>query len=436
MKREGKRSEHVATYAQALEEIYSLDKFGSKLGLKRIAAILRALGNPQRKYKCVLVGGSNGKGSTTEMIGEVLREDGARVGTYFSPQIERFEERFRLDGKNATRREIAAAYGKVRAAADRVAPEATFFEIITAMSLVIFAERKVKYAVLEVGLGGRLDATNAVSPMVSVLTSISLEHTDVLGDTIEKIAHEKCGIARRGKPLVCGVVSGRAGLAVGKECAHALARAVFVEDEVGVEKLREKGGVYSFEAAYSRVRYSISLSAPGKFQVSNACAALAACALLGAGKKAIEKGLAKARPKFRLRKAGSSPLTIADCAHNPEAAAALAKEIARMEMRGRKVLLFSAMRDKDYASVLRALAPLFEEVVITEVSVERGERLGKLLEAAKRAGAGASGVQDAKKALAGARKRAGKNGLVVVAGSIYLLAELYGKDTIKRRLAQ
>jgi len=192
----------ACTYAQATREIYLLDRFGSRLGLERIRAILKEMGNPQKKYKCLLVGGSNGKGSTTDMIGAILQESGARVGTYFSPQIERFEERFRINGKYATQREIADAYEAVRAAAGRCAPDATFFEVVTAMALFIFAKRKVDFAVLEVGLGGRLDATNAVSPDVSVLTSLSLEHMDVLGDTIEKIAHRSAAL-RAGESPWC-----------------------------------------------------------------------------------------------------------------------------------------------------------------------------------------------------------------------------------------
>ena len=419
----------LPSYAHALQEIYSLDKFGSRLGLERIKRILQALENPQNNYRCILVGGSNGKGSTAGMIGAVLREDGAKVGTYFSPQIERFEERFRVDGKNATRREIADAYEKVRAAADKVAPEATFFEIITAMSLLIFAAKKVEYAVLEVGLGGRLDATNAVEPEVSVLTSLSIEHADVLGNTIEKIAHEKCGIARRGKPLICGAVSGRAGLAVGKECAHAGADAIFIEDEVEISNARENRGKHSFDAAYDGKKYSVSLAAPGKFQVSNACCALVACSLIGAKKRAIEKGLGSALPRFRLERRGN---VLLDCAHNPEAASALAGEVARIRVRGKKVLLFSAMKDKDHASVLRTLAPLFDTVVVTEVKLDRREKMGLLAKAAQ----GAHEERDAMKALLRAKRIAGKDGLCVVAGSIYLLAELYGKDSIKIRLAQ
>jgi dihydrofolate synthase/folylpolyglutamate synthase len=376
------------------------------LGLERIGALLQELGNPQENCRCVLVAGSNGKGSTVEMIGAILRAGGARVGTYFSPQVVEFPERIRVGGRNAGKKEIAAAYCEVRTAADAVAPEATFFEVVTAMALVIFARRGVEFAVLEVGLGGRLDAANAVEPEVSVLTSLSLEHTDVLGNTIERIAHEKCGIARGGRPLVCGKVSSEAARAVEKECKKRGAGLIFADSSC----------------------LPARPSAPGKFQLSNAAVAAEACRLLGAGKREIARGLRAARPAFRLERRGNLLL---DCCHNPEAASALAAEVGGMEARGNKVLLFSAMKDKDYAEVLRVLAPQLGEAVVAEVKLARGEKAGKIAAAARKAGMEVSVVKDSKKALAFARRRAGKNGLCVVAGSIYLLAELYGRDKIR-----
>jgi dihydrofolate synthase / folylpolyglutamate synthase len=409
-----------------------LEKFGSNFGLERISDILRALGNPQKSLRCIVVAGSNGKGSTVEMIGCCLRADGRRVGTYFSPQVEEFPERIRIDGKNASKSEIASAYASVSRVCLKVAPKATFFEVVTAMALLIFRKRKVEFAVLEVGLGGRLDATNAVEPEISAITSISLEHTDKLGKTVQKIAHEKCGIARRGKPLVCGFLSQEAVRAVSRECKKRGAAPVFSGNEVAVKKLRRNDGAHSFSASFGGADYSVALSAHGKFQVSNACVALCACALARVPKAVIERGLRQAKPKFRLQRIGSAPATIADCAHNPEAALALASEVARMH--GRKVLLFSAMRDKDYASVLSALAPEFDDIVVTEVALSRGAALSDIASAAKKAGRGVVAVKDAKGALQIARELAGKDGTLIIAGSIYILAELYGRDKI--RIAQ
>lgn len=415
MKR-GARGERLAiTYERALSNIYSLDKFGSKLGLQRILAILHELGEPQESYRCVLVGGSNGKGSTVEFIGAALQENGWKTGTYFSPQIEEFPERIRINGKNASRGEIARAYQEVARAARKVAPCATFFEIVTAIALIIFKRRKVKVAVLEVGLGGRLDATNAVEPEVSAITGISLEHTEVLGRTLGKIAREKCGIARKGKILVCGKMPAAARKAVERECAR-----------IGAHMKFAKAG-------------KLSLSAPGEFQRSNAAVAAEVARALGAGEKAIARGMAKCKPRFRLERRGNIVL---DCAHNPEAAEALAREIAKVKAK-KKVLLFSAMKDKDYEAVLALLAPQFDEIVVTEVAVARGEGLAMLAASARKAGKGVVAVKDPKKALKIASEIAGggkagrdvKNaGIVAVAGSIYLLASLFGKD--KKLVAQ
>ena len=421
------------TYSQALKGIYSLDKFGSRLGLGRISIILKHLGHPEKSYNCILVGGSNGKGSTTEFIGSILSAQGLRTGTYYSPQVEEFPERFRINSRNASKGEIASAYSKVFSVCRKHAIRATFFEVVTAMALEIFRARKVEFAVLEVGLGGRLDAVNAVEPEMSALTSVSLEHTTVLGKTIPAIAREKCGIARKGKSLVCGFLSGEAKAAVKKECAIIGAIPIFADEQVRVGKLSEKGGKYSFAASFRGKSYSVSLSAPGKFQVGNSCAALAAAQLLGASKQAIESGLQSCAPKFRLQQLSLRPRVIADCAHNPEAALALSSELSRVQEK-RKVLLFSAMDDKDYPQVLRTLSPHFSHLVLCEVSLSRSAGLPSFFAAAKPHFCSIELVKNPSRALANAKKAAGKNGAVVVAGSIYLLAELFGRDKI--RLAQ
>jgi dihydrofolate synthase/folylpolyglutamate synthase len=421
-----------AGYNHALENILALDKFGSRLGLARIRRMLRLLGNPHKCYKCIVVGGSNGKGSTVEMIGNILSRAGYKTGTYFSPQIESFPERFRINGKNASKREIASAYFEVKKACKGI--DATFFEVVTAMAFLIFKKRKVDYAVLEVGLGGRLDAVNACDPAISAITTISLEHTDVLGNTIEKIASEKCRIARKGRVLVCGECSRQAINAVLKECKKIGAQPIFAAKEVKIAKAKRRGLLHSFCAVFGNEKYNITLSAPGEFQVSNACVALALCAKLGIKKEAIEEGLAHTLPFYRLQKIGASPLTIADCAHNPQAASALAKEISKIRGKKPRVLLFSAMKDKDYASVLSILAPQFDTAVICEVGIPRCAGLQSLFLQAKKAFSDVVAIKDAKRALRAARRIAGKDGLLAIAGSIYLLGELYGKD--KRRVAQ
>lgn len=422
------------SYSSALRGIYALDKFGSRLGLGRIRRILLLLGSPQESFRCIVVGGSNGKGSTVEMIGGILQAGGFRVGTYFSPQIEEFPERIRINGKKASKGDIAHAYAAVHAVCEKNSIRATFFEVVTAMALLIFKRRRADFAVLEVGLGGRLDAANAVESEISAITSVSLEHTDVLGKTIAAIAREKCGIARKGRPLVCGMLPKEAEKAVRGECAGIGAKAVFIRNAVRVSELHESGRRYSFEASFSGTNYSVSLAAPGKFQVGNACVALAACSLLGASKSAVERGLATAEPEYRFQKISSSPLVIADCAHNPEAASALACEVQKISAE-KKVLLFSAMKDKDYQRVLAVLARHFGCIVVTGVSLERAAKLGELQNAAKinakKNSAYVLPVKNPEKALLAAKRLAGSKGAVVVAGSIYLLSEIFGKDKIR-----
>lgn len=429
------RARSSLDYDRALAEIYALEKFGSRLGLGRIRRILKLLGNPQANFRCIIVGGSNGKGSTVEMIGSVLTEAGFCAGTYFSPQIEEFPERIRVNGKNAGKREIADAYFAVKETCGKNGIEATFFEVVTAIAFLIFQKRKVDFAVLEVGLGGRLDAVNVCEPEISAITSISLEHMDVLGNSVEKIAREKCGIARKGHALVCGFVSEGARLAIAKECGRIGAEAVFCEDVVKISGLKEREGRHSFSAAFGGKKYLVSLAARGKFQLSNACAALAVCAKLGVRGRAIEKGLAKAAPKYRFQRISSSPSTFADCAHNPEAALALSGELSALKAAGgKRVLLFSAMKDKDYPAVLRTLARHFDALVLCEVSLPRSANLVELFAASVKLYPEILLAREPKLALAKAKKEAGGGGTLVVAGSIYLLAELFGRDKI--RLAQ
>jgi dihydrofolate synthase/folylpolyglutamate synthase len=420
------------SYEKALAEIYALDKFGSHLGLERISRILSLLGNPEKNYRCIIVAGSNGKGSTVELLGSCLAKNGWKVGTYFSPQVEEFSERMRINGRNADKKDITEAYLQVRKVVSKNSIQATFFEVVTAMALLIFSDRKVKVAVLEAGLGGRLDATNAVEPEVSAIASISLEHTEVLGNTQEAIVIEKCGIARKGRPLVVGQVNGAVHMAIEEECKKIGAKPVFISDEAKVMRLKSKDLRYSFRASFNRSRYSVSLSAPGKFQVSNALVALAAASLMGAKREAIEKGLAGSAPAYRLQAMQRHPLTIADCCHNPGAAFAIASELRQLP--GKKVLLFSAMSDKDYAQVLDILRPFFSQLVLTKVSLPRAAELGELEAAAVRAGFMPIVVRSPVAALTAAKRLAGGSGTVVIAGSIYLLAELFGRDKI--RIAQ
>jgi dihydrofolate synthase/folylpolyglutamate synthase len=419
-----------------LNELYSFGKFGSKLGLERISLILNSLGNPQNNYKCIIVGGSNGKGSTVEFISNCLVSAGFSVGSYFSPQIEEFSDRFRINGKNATKRDIYKAYQKVKAVCKKF--HATFFEFLTAMAFVLFKEKKVDFAVLEVGLGGRLDATNIANPMISVLTSVSLEHTDVLGNTIEKIAAEKCMIARKGKPLICGFIPPKAKKEILRISKIEGFIPIFLEEKAKIfkvsKKLSSKIPFYSFYAKFNGRTYFCKLAAPGYFQVKNALCAIACASLLGINKKTIQKAISSTLPKFRMQLISSNPKVIADCAHNKEAAQNLLIELENFKKEN-SILLFCSMKDKDYRSILKIFSKKFDTLVLTEVSLSRSEVLSNLFSAAKPNFSKIILIKNPKKAYDFAFRLAKKNkGLLLVAGSIYLLSEIFGKEPL--RIAQ
>lgn len=414
-------------YSRALGKIYAYSKFGSILGLSRVRRVAAALGNPQGKFNCIIVGGSNGKGSTVRMIASVLLECGFRVGEYYSPQVEDFGERFLVDGSKAEKREIVGAFLKVQRGAKKAGVQLTFFELLTLMAFEIFKKEKVQWAVLEVGLGGKGDAVNICRPKISALASIGLEHTDVLGESIAKIAHEKCAIARRGKMIACGSMDSKARAIVQKECKKIGATPLFVGREIKVRGVERENGKIGFGFCFEGKKTRIKTAMGGEWQASNAAVA-AACAMLAcnAGEKQVKRGIAKAKLPCRLQKEGN---VVFDCAHNEPAIRALAQEIGKMAGKSRTVWVFGAMRDKKISEMLRQISKVAGKIVLTQAELQRSAKARELAAIAKAFfPAGAIYVQeDAKLALALGRKLAGKNGLAVVGGSMYVLGAARGK---------
>ncbi len=394
-------------YKETLRRLEKLSMFGGTLGLSRIREMERRLDAPSSKYRCVLVAGSNGKGSVATMIARGLEESGKRTGLYLSPHIDTPRERISVGGKMIARKEMAEEYARVEKAARGMKDRPSFFELFTAMALDYFARKKVDWAVLEVGMGGRLDATNVVEPELSVVTRVDLEHSAVLGSTVEKIAHEKAGVMRQGKVCVTGA-KGEALAALMQEAEARGAQIVAVH-----------------------LKYAGKLALLGEHQKRNAAVAEEALRRLGVGGSAIAKGLARANIAGRLEIVGRKPLVIQDGAHNPAAARELAAAVRGMRLRQPLVLVFGAMRDKDYDGVLAALAPLARVVVVNRPKVERAEDAGKIAEAARKYNKDVRVVEDVRKSVREAKKLAGKGGTVLVAGSIYMLSEARGKNELR-----
>lgn len=415
-------------YPKALEKIYSYSKFGSVLGLERVRKVARALGNPQEKFECIVVGGTNGKGSTVRMLGSILKECGFSVGEYYSPQVLDFRERFLVNGKMEGKEEIVRAFEKVEKISKKAVVQLTFFELLTLMAFEIFKRRKVQFAVLEVGLGGRGDAVNVCEPAVSAISSIGLEHTDVLGGTIAKIAHEKCAIGRRRKFLVCGKMDAKTQGIVRKECRKSGAKPLFFGKEFFAANVREGKAGSEFSLKAMGKQAEIKTAMPGGFQVTNASVA-AVCAILAinAGEKKIRRGIFSAKLPARMERRGN---VLFDCAHNPPAIKGLVREVKRIRKKKQKIVwIFGAMRDKNIKSMLQEIATIADEIVLTQVELERCATVVELGREAKgffTPNAIYNGL-DAQSALALAKRRAGGTGLVVIAGSMYVLAAVRGK---------
>jgi len=365
------------TYASSVRFLYSLGnelKVGAKWDLNRMRVLLAALGNPEMGGRFVHVAGTNGKGSTSAMLSSILSAAGLRTGLYTSPHLQEPTERIRIDGADVSEYEFAAAFNQVYDAAERLEAEGSidgypsYFETLTAMAFLMF-RKKTDISVIEVGLGGRLDATNVISPELTVITPISFDHEAFLGNTLESIASEKAGILKARVPLV---------LARQEEEAERVLTRVAAELDVPVHST---GGVAlsnvhltpygcEFEADGLPLRHSL----PGRHQVENATAAVLAARLLNVESEAIQKGLAETYWPGRLEFVSHSPDFILDGAHNPAGARALAQYI-REFCSGRPVwIVYGTMRDKAIDEVTAELFPLAHRLILTAPDFPRALR--------------------------------------------------------------
>ena len=399
-------------FQELIERLYAARRFGVALGLERVERCLAALGHPERTFPVrVHIGGTNGKGSTAAFVESIARAGGRRTGLFTSPHLTRFCERFTVDGAPATPDAVVRAG---EAVAHAGADDLTFFEQVTAMGLWLFAEAGVDIAILEVGLGGRLDATNAVRGEVAAVTGVALEHQQYLGDTLEAIAAEKAGIFKPGQRAVVG----RAGEPAAVPWLVAAARAA---------------GATAVTTVDAPVPADWALGLGGVHQRDNAACALAIArhldelGHLDADEATCRAGLAAARLPGRLeivRQAGpGGPAVVIDGAHNPHAARVLGAAMA--EMAAPRVLVLSVSQDKDVAGVARPLVAQADHVVATAYAQERALPAAALAPAIGALGLDATRevVADVAAAIARACERAGPAGTVIVAGSLYLVGE-------------
>lgn len=344
-------------YDSILKELYQFKRFGIRPALGPSRKFMVALGNPQKKYPCIHVAGTNGKGSTTAMIASVLQSAGYATGAYHSPHISDFRERFLLNGQFFPKAQIKKSILRIARKHKKAGLGAmTFFEWSTGLAFSLFADAKADAAVIETGMGGNFDATNVVLPEVSVVTNVSLEHTAILGSTIEKIAFEKAGIIKNGIPVVCGVMDKKARTTIQTVAKKKGSKIFFLGKDFTVSKSGK------FVSA-SGEEFTLRPSMQGDYQMKNA--ALAVQAVLCAGKfratkQQIESGIKNAflPGRFEIIKKGGREI-ILDVAHNPSAIVELAKLLKKRG--GKYDFIFGALGDKDFKRMLKILAPLAGE---------------------------------------------------------------------------
>ncbi|MGA9305065.1 MAG: folylpolyglutamate synthase/dihydrofolate synthase family protein [Candidatus Sulfotelmatobacter sp.] len=420
-----------------------------KFDLDHMRVLLNALDHPERRFPSVLIAGTNGKGSTAATLASILRASGLKTGLYTSPHLVRINERIRINGAEISEDDFAALQGEVDLVAEKLVGQGelpwhpSFFEMMTAIAFEYFARQKVDLAVLEVGMGGRLDATNVVDPRVSVITDIALDHQKFLGDTVGEIAREKVGIIRPGGAVVTLPQQPEANDVIGNTILDLDARAVNAVPYVppvspaGAQYLvpsSEQGGfVYRYPLAVLGEEILVETPLVGRHQLRNVALAVAAAVELkqqgfsGITAKSIERGIRETRwpGRFQVIAARTGwPEMVLDVAHNPAGAWALRSALSERYEDRLLIFVFGAMRDKAISEMTEILFPLAERVIATRPENPRAASPEEIQQAAARTGAEVETVEDVKLALGRGRVLAGAKGVVVITGSIYLVGEV------------
>ncbi len=421
------------TFRQCLAYLEKLQRFGTKLGLENIRSLLASFENPQDRLPSVLVAGTNGKGSVCAMLAQILAAHGLRPGLYTSPHLVRVEERIRIGERLISQTEFCRLVSLIRRriedllGKDILDSHPTYFEALTVLALLHFSEKKADLAVLEVGMGGRFDATNAVNPLVSVITSVSKDHQEYLGTKIGQIAFEKAGIIKPGIPVVCGIEGGEAYRVIRRRARELGAPFLGVFDEPGCFQARKQAGRYRFSYRLNRMSYRFSPHLRGAHQGQNGAVAIAAASVLSAAWRRLDPdktvfGIENAKWEGRLEVVARDPSVILDGAHNEGGVKTLAAYI-RDFISPPPILVFGMMKDKNIRRVADILFPYAKKVILTSIPYPRAASPAEIW---LKAGTFRRKIvleHSLKKAIEMARAEAGRRGTVIISGSLFLIGE-------------
>lgn len=441
-------------YSEALDYLHSLgnEVLTAKLGLQNIEALLRHLGEPHKKFRSILIAGTNGKGSVAAFCDSILRTSGYKTGLYTSPHLIQTEERIRIDGRTIRADEFARLTEEVKDAVNALMKQPaegggmklerhpTYFEMVTAIAFKYFVEQQIEIAVLEVGLGGRLDATNVVDPMVAIITNVDLDHEQYLGSSLREIATEKAGIVKpcsyetegstpgNSPPVVFGGGDGTALEVVKERCSTVGARLFRPPKDFETEP--DMLGRFKLRLD-SRLGMGIEIRLPlaGEHQVSNALTAIRAMELLeGFGyqinRRSLEAGMSGAEWPGRLEILDSRPRIILDGAHNPAAAGKVREYLETFLQPRQIVMIFGAMRDKAIREMARVLFPLAREVVLARPEYERSAKPREILNLVPNGVNSVRSTASVQEAIDIAEQLASEDDTIVVVGSLFLVGEV------------
>ena len=414
-------------YQRSLDYLYGLEKFGMIFGLTQVERILEALGNPHREVQAIHIGGTNGKGSTAAMMASILQKEGYRMGLYTSPHLIRFTERIKVNGKEIEKEEVAelAGWMKERIEAAGIPSPFTFFDFTTAMGLLYFKQKMVDLAILEVGLGGRLDSTNVIDPLLSIITNIAKDHEEYLGRSILKIAREKAGIIKKDRPLITAATQPQVLRLFSKVCREKGTPYYRVGKEFRYVQNEERH--FDYEGLHRKL-WGISLNLGGPHQIINATTALGAMEVLDdlgypVSNDAMIEGLKEVEWPGRLEMVCSSPRVVLDGAHNPAGALVLKESLGKEFQYRHLILLLGVMKDKDIKSILHLLAPLADHLILTRPHYDRAASPALLKKTLGGSGKKAEIVEDLEAAIEKGLSMTQDEDLLCIAGSLYTVGE-------------
>jgi len=411
------------SYEDAVAYLFGLQKYGIKFGLSKTSNLLEAFGNPHLRQKYIHIAGTNGKGSVAAMIEAILMNSGLKVALYSSPHLVRFTERFRIDGKEIHPGQVADLVRDLKRVVDPTQPP-TFFEVTTAMALIYFAREKPDISIMEVGMGGRLDATNVIRPVASAITNISLEHQSFLGPSLTDIAGEKAGIIKPGIDLVTAATQSQVIKVFSETCKRRKAPFWRIGREIRYRRNGAKLNYYGL----GRIERDLELGLVGKHQVRNAALALAVVELLEkrgftVSSGHIREGLKETRWPGRMQVVSQKPLIILDGAHNPDAMRILVNSMRDAFQWKRLILVLGVMGDKDIPKIINRIVPIADYIIYTRPEYYRAAEPQVLMNEAGPFGKKGEVIPTIPEALNKAKDRSGPGDVILVTGSLFTVGE-------------